>query len=530
MALNLKMSPVDGIVEKNIVTSMIVSDRALGEISQIFKPEYFQNSFARHIAEWCLSYYAVYKKAPLATIKDIYENEKGYLKEDDAKVIADLLTDISSKYSSQTSFNAAYSIDQAFNYFDFQELRQTIRDAQALLERGDKDKAKEVLLAHSKIVRTTSKIVNPFCETEIESYFSQREDTSEFFKMTGYLGEYMGNMKPGWLIGITAPFKRGKTNFLVEIAANAIMQEKHVYFTSLEMSVQEIKDRIYRRMLNAVEPNDKIITKLHDDYAEFNIPVLDCFRNQNNTCQKPIRQNKCGIRLSDGSLPEWAMDLKYRPCTACLKMKTKDYVAAHWWKQITAPTLDSGITKDKLRKISEYYKHFCRIKAYPQGTAGLNEFKSDLDMLASDGFYTEVMCTDYAEIQAASNRKLTGIEKEDKVWEENARISAEYSMVHFVPTQGNKDSLEAEHVSQKHTSRWVGKLGHVTGMYCLNQMDAEKKEHIMRIACMLHRHKPFEVSQEAYLIQNIAAGQFNLNSAPISFKTSGKKMVQDTGE
>lgn len=525
------MTRVDGTVEKRIITSMIVSDRCLSEISQIYKPEYFINSFARTVAEWAISYHSIYKKSPLATIKDIYENEKDYLSDDDAKVISDLLSDISDKYSASTSYNTQYAIDQAFEYFERRETEQAIKNAQTLLEKGDTKKAKLVLAEHNKVMRVTSKWCNPFAEEEIQKYWEQRSDTSEFFKMGGYLGEYMGNMKPTWLIGITAPFKRGKSNLLIEIAANAIMQEKPVVIFSLEMAEQEMKDRIYRRMLNVIEPHDPIIQRMDDDYAEFNIPVLDCFKNQMDSCTLPCRVGRGKIRLQDGTLPEYAVNLKYKTCTACMKEKKTEYIAAHWWKQIKAPTLDAGITRDKLNNIAKYYKHFCRIKKYPQYSAGIIEFRRDLEILNStEGFLAQIILTDYAEICRASNPKAVGIEKEDLVWMEAAQLASEFNALSFLPTQGNKDSLEAEHVKQQHTSRWIGKLGHVTGMYCLNQMDSEKKEHIMRIACMLHRFKPFEMSQEAYLLQNIAAGQFHLNSAPIKFKQVGKRMEQDLGQ
>lgn len=531
MTLKLNMNQVDGTLEKRIITSMIVSNRCISEIEKIFKPEYFQNSFARTVAEWCIKYFSVYKKAPLATINDIYENEKAFLKEDDAKVIFDLLQDISDKYSPSSSFNSDYAIDQAYEYFDFQDLRQTIRDAQALLERGDKSRAKLVLAEHNKVERITSKWINPFCDEEVDKFFQKRDDVSEFFKLNGYLGEFMGNMKPKWLVGITAPFKRGKTNFLIELMVNAIMQEKHTCLFSLEMGEEEIKDRLYRRMLNAVETNDKIIVKKDDDYAEFNIPVLDCLKNQLDSCNNPKRTSKGRIRLKDGSLPEWAIHENHKPCTYCLYNNRKEFVAAHWWKPIQALTLDSFLLKDRLKNLTKYYKNYCRIKTYPQHSASVVDFRRDLQLLdSSEGFKTEILGTDYAEIIAASNRKAVGVDKEDMVWMEQAQLASEMNLLYFVPTQGNKDSLEAEHLRQQHTSKWIGKLGHVTAMYCLNQMDSEKKEHIMRISCMLHRFKPFEMSQEAYLLQNIAAGQFNLASAPISFKQIGKKIVQDDGK
>jgi hypothetical protein len=527
--MQLKMTKIDSSVERHIITAMIVSTHCLNEIVPIYKPEYFHNSFARTIAEWCVSYHLIYKKAPLASIKEIYENEKDYVKEDDAQVISDLLNDISEKYSITTSFNAEYALDNAFHYFKRRELQQTVRDAQAMLERGDITKAEEVLSGYNKVVRATSGWVNPFVEEEINKYYTVREDTSDFFKLSGYLGDYMGVMRPRWLIGITAPFKRGKTNFLIEIIANAILQEKHVVLFSLEMSEHEMKDRIYRRMLNVVEENDPVIKEMHDDYAEFNIPILDCFRNQNDTCTKPCRVSTGRIRLQDGTLPEYIVNMAYRPCSICSRLKTNDYIAAHWWKRIKSPTLEMDITRDKLKNLTKYYKNFCRIKSYPQNSASINEFRRDLEILyTTEGFTAEIMCADYAEITRASNSKVIGVEKEDMVWLEYSQLMSEFNVLGFVPTQGNKDSLTAEHVKQQHTSRWIGKLGHVDGMVCLNQMNSEKKEHIMRISWMLHRHKAFSENDEAYILQNIAASQFALNSGPISFKSNGKTMVQVT--
>ena len=99
MANQLRRRKVDSATEKNILTAMIVSTQFLQEVVHLINFDYFQNSYIRKVARWCVEHYERYEVAPFDDITTIFRNKKLELQEDDADLVEKLLTNISTKYS-----------------------------------------------------------------------------------------------------------------------------------------------------------------------------------------------------------------------------------------------------------------------------------------------------------------------------------------------------------------------------------------------------------------------------------------------
>jgi hypothetical protein len=93
-----------------------------------------------------------------------------------------------------------------------------------------------------------------------------------------------------------------------------------------------------------------------------------------------------------------------------------------------------------------------------------------------------------------------------------ARLAGERSCLVVTGTQATRQGLDVKTVTQKHTARWIGKLGHVDVMLTLNQTPEEKMNGVMRIGIMEHRHRFFLEGQDVAVLQKLSTGQVHLDS------------------
>jgi len=67
-------------------------------------------------------------------------------------------------------------------------------------------------------------------------------------------------------------------------------------------------------------------------------------------------------------------------------------------------------------------------------------------------------------------------------------------------------------MTQDDLAEWIGKLAHVDVFLGLSQTKKEKKEKVLRVGALVHRHKEVDESLFAELLQQLETGQFLLDS------------------
>ena len=498
--MKLKRRRIDSSQEKRIITGMIVSKEFLEEIHPLIDLSYFQSTFTEIVAEWVLDFYEAYNEVPLKHIKDIFESKKETLKDEDAEIIAKLLTNISDTYEADEKINVDYYVDQTEKYFKRRELEITASNLKVLLEDGDLEQAEKQIEKFRKVQKLTSNWINPFDNDEINKTFAEVDE--EFFKFPGALGEFLKNMDRGWLVGITGPFKRGKTFFGQEFGVMGIFAGLRVAFFSLEMAEKQMKIRIYKRLTAAA-----------DTEGAFKYPMFDCLYNQDDTCEKANRTNDIKLLDEDGAYPQFDPESKYKPCTYCRGDKSGDYFPATWFELIDRPAFNVVNVGSELDAFQRRFHNKYRMKVYPRFTANVQDIMRDLDVLEhTEGFIPDIVIVDYADILKPEDSATVGVEKEDRTWIALAQLAAERSVLVVAPTQATKEAMEAQQVTSKHTAKWIGKLGHVDGMLALNQTEEEKLQGVMRISWMVHRHEEFHENASCMVLQNLKLGQANLDS------------------
>ena len=493
-------------IEKKIVTGMIVSSRYLAEIHPILqkglKFEYFKNKFTRTVAKWCITYYNKYERAPFIHIEDIYWRHKDVdLKDDDeADLIAKLLTEVSARHELNPNINVDYLLDHSLEYFEKRELEVRMNNVQILLDQGKILDAKEQYLMYNAPERQMSHWINISADTLTNALFGEK--TPKFFNFPGQLGEFLGELDRGWFVAITGPFKRGKSYLMMEFAVIGILSGLSVAFFSLEMNKKDTLNRIARRLTGFV------------DDGSFTYPCFDCLHNQTNSCNIPQRTNQTALLDPKGEKPEYNMNIKYKVCNWCRKHDPHNYEQATWFEEIQRPLFEKDLVHDYFENFEKQYGSKLRIYTYPRFSAGVREIKRDLNILErTEMFRPDIIIVDYADILKAEDpRMASGVEKEDITWMSLGGLAGERNAMVVTGTQATKAALDVKNVKAKHTARWIGKLGHVDVMLTLNQQEEEKKAGVMRIGIMEHRHRFFLENQTVAILQKLGAGQVHLDS------------------
>jgi intein/homing endonuclease len=288
------------------------------------------------------------------------------------------------------------------------------------------------------------------------------------------------------------------TFLLADMAAVAALSGLRVVFFSLEMSMNEMRTRIYKRMTGASE-----------EYGSVMFPCFDCKKNKDNSCQKDERVNqmKCPGTFSPAS--------KYRPCSICKDtFEDKDDFELGFWNEIIdVPNFDYPTVQHKIGLLKKEGKANIWLKSKPRFSASIEDLENDLDNLEYvHGFIPDVIVIDYADILQADNKDVSGVQKEDEVWMCLARMASKKKALVLTATQLNKDSLTAKQITTAHTAKWIGKLGHVDAMFALNQTPEEKAMGMVRVSILEHRHKHFIQTQNCYVLQKFSVGCFHLDS------------------
>lgn len=492
---------IDNTIEEQICTAMIISTEFLNDVSPIFKPNYIKNSFAKIICFWCMDHFKSYKESPGKHIRDIYVTEaETNLSKEDKEIIGEFLDKLSKRYSEDQHINHEYIKDNAIEYFRKRELDIRVEQARHYLELNNVEKAEEQFSEYRKVAFNLSGWFNPFDPKEVIEVFDDKDEG--VFALPGSLGRMVGKIERGWFVAILAPFKRGKTFALQEFAVRAITQRLKVVFISLEMKKKNLKERLYRRLTG-------LGSRTGDDV--FLYPIFDCLANQNGTCDRDERTNHINL-IPEGSSekPEFDTDMEYRACSYCRDHMIKDYQAASWFETVELPPFSFQSTKKKTKALENMYGDNLRMITYPRFSAGIEDIKRDLLILEQDNFIPDMILIDYADIlKLGKGEKRNQI---DDIWKELAAAAAQKHCIVVTASQGTRGSIYKEDMSQDDLAEWIGKLAHVDIFLGLNQTKKEKKEKLLRIGVLVHRHREVDESIQATILQQLEIGQFLLDT------------------
>jgi len=496
---------LDFSIESRIVTSMIISDEFIQNIIPMLRIEFFTNSHSRIIVQWAIEFYTTYQKAMHNEITTIYETNRraGQIRED-ADLLAEFLKRLSQNYQDNyevgESFNLSYHLDQAELYFKERSLILLSENINNALTRG------QVLEAHEAVAtfRVPDRVMEigsePFDNPDLVK--KALEKKNGFFRMPGALGEMIGDSKRSTLSAIAAPMGFGKTGYMLDFALQAYYSRLNVAFFSLEMSEDEVTERMARAITASPRKSGKYL-----------FPVWDCLNNQLGTCKKRGFENPAIARsIQKGRNTIIERDdfpvHNYRLCTQCDKFKV-----TAWWEEIEKKGISTKEAIQKFQGLKETFSSRFKLVSWPMYSAGLQEIISCLRIWENmEGFIPDLIVVDYADLLKPESNQKEERHNLDRIWKGLKALSQSTKTLVLTGTQTRRSTLEKGEVGQADMAEDIRKLAHVDAMWGLSQTPDEKRWGLARIGMLKQRHDEFDVVSQCYILQQLKCGQFCLDS------------------
>lgn len=520
----LRRKPPEAGVERKIITAMITSSRFLQEIKAIYREDSLTLPYTRIIADWCLEYFKQYKTAPEKHIQDIYELHAKNSRFDSAQteLIEKFLVDLSEEYEQVESFNISYLLDQTENYFRKQALINLKQDLSGALIGGRIEEAEAIVKGFKRIARPEAVGVDPIGDAKVimEAFNSANKDI--LFRLPGELGEAVGDFERGFLVGIVASSKTGKSWHLQEIALRALFSGFSVLFVSFEMSERWMIQRIHQNL-----------SALPITPGEILIPVFDCGLNQKGDCNKRRRMSEVGLgrEREEGDSPievigdgKWKVKIKfpppknYIPCTVC--RGDIDYKPAVWYEKRNRRRLSGSqaVKKGKSLIKSLFRGRKLKLIQFPSGSTSVSDLRAYLyNWEYYDGFVPDVIITDYADKMAGENGNLNNRDRIGQVWEMHKALAQERHCLVVTASQSNT-ARTGKKVKQGDWAEDIRKLTLVDIGISLNQDADEKKQGVLNVGILAQRHDVFDLMEDVMVLQQLKIGRPYLDSCRVRRK------------
>ena len=450
--------------EKTILTALIVHDNVLSTVCTKLGVDKapFKNKWSNQICRWCFDYFQKYGKAPRKSIQSLFEEwAEDSSDEDSVDLVERFLSSLSQEHEQLASeMNEAYLIDLASKYFERVRLAKMAEDIQEALDRGELDVAKEAQANFEPIRFASTDWADPFQKEEIKDTFRRKEEQSDIvIQLKGDLGKFMSPyLRRGSFVSFVGPEKRGKSFWLMEMAWQALRQNRRVlYYVLGDMSKEETKTRLYSRIARLPEEEEVIQLPL-----ELRTP-----RKKDESVQIKWGEEERYPALHGKAV--WEATQKLRECGA------------------------DGMSRLRFR-----------CAGADEITASMIE--QDVEDFNKQGWAPDAVVLDYGDLVAKEphTKRLDLRHQIDATWKIFRRIALKKHLLFLTATQASADAYNAKLIRKDHFSEDKRKNAHVTGMAGINQTPEEKDLGVYRINWLFLRGGKWGETKVCYTVGNLA--------------------------
>lgn len=509
----MKREKITGDLERRIAIGMIADSNFLRDVQPILNPDLLEVPFVRTVAEWCSEHWQKHEEAPKGLIKEIYNSKvrRKKVPESEQELIEEFLDDLDKEWLS-SQFNSEFWLDEAEKYLDGQALKMLAEDIESNLQSGDHEQARSTVTEYRQIIRPTSQAINPLINVEtIDDAFA--EAAKPMFKLPGALGALLNPMfVRECFVGIMAPEKRGKTFFLTELAMRATRHGCNVAFFAVgDMTRRQMAMRLAVRLTG--KSNRRAYC------GEALVPVLDCRRNQMDTCDNAERASEFGVLFkTDGG---WKMlahndpDAEgYEPCSNCKNLGRGKFRGAYWHDPQIIKQLSPGGAKRAGQKFVDRYGDRLRLFVYSSRELNTSIMNANLNELKErEGFVPDIIIVDYADVMGHENPQVTDPRHSvNETWMGLERLRKQWHCLVLTATQADAASYDAHDITMGNFSEDKRKLSHVTAMFAINQTRKEKRDSVARIGLVVAREMDFLIERQVKILQCLKMGRPVLDS------------------
>jgi len=492
--------------EKQLLINLITNDEYCRTILPLVDDEYLTSKSAGVLIQWVRAYWDAYESAPKSGITAIFENESGSLNDEEKDHIEKVLQHLSDVSFDNEETNTPYLIDKGKEFLRKRHLELRIKAAQHHVSNGELEKAEQALEERFDMPDELD-IVRSWNDTEYIrsaiSKMSSREDPdSAFFRYRGRLGEFMGNMDAGWLVGLVGPSKRGKTIYLSETAHEGIIRRMNTLVYSLEMPDQQLYIRSMKSLTAAT---------VSPEAYETMVPVFDCELNQNGECPLTIRKgfgsldNENGVHDTYEDRPEWVV------CTAC--RGSADFHPASWLIPTERKAYNEETYFTKVNSFMRLFGKYGKTIFHPSKTASVETLNSDLYMLEHRfNWVPHIVVLDYADLMVAERGSSQKRFELDDIWEGLRSTAQERKCLLVTASQTNRGGVDSKYVRETDIAEDYSKIAKLDLGIGLCQTETMKAQGLMNLNKVVSRHTNFIQSHTCTCLQELGHMQGMIDS------------------
>ena len=460
----------------------VVSEEFLQSIKPFYDRSKLKIPYIQILFDWCIEYHKRTDEAPKEWILTKFKQEEEHLDEDIAEnmeIFIERLTDELDRLENW-SWKRGWLI--AEDFFRREAAQGLLDNLQTLLEDGaTPDDLDEVITSYRRIQTQKWDAEDVWNPDLIEAAWSETVN-KPILNLRGGLGKKMNYMfARSNFVGLTGVEKRGKSWWLLEVAARAWYNKQNTIFISIsDMSENQVRKRIIQRKMG-----------IPLETCTVPIPELSCQTQIDNTCELTIQRG--------------------RGCLACLSRGLPEFEPNVTYMDEVRKTLSPEQVKAKAKKILKKSQKRFRMKAVTNFT--VTDLKNMLDQFEEeDGWVPDCVVIDYADELSPDTHQRSKDKRHviDEQWRELRAIGLERDCLMVTATQAAASAYEKSHIGMGDFSESKNKLAHVTHFVALNQTPEEKQEQKMRITPILSRDK--DTNGEVTVLQCLPIGKININS------------------
>ena len=452
----MKREKIESLNERDFIISLIMSEKCCKILIPYINLNYFEIEYSRIIIGWIVDYYRQFKKCPKNDIQSLYLTHCEEIQDESLKdLVASFLQNLSD--SEININNEDYLLDRSKDYLDKLSLKHYTEELEACLNLNDIKKARKIQEKFEKISEVETNEVSLFSKDSVDIIKEALNKTDEeLMTLPESLNRVTGKLHRNDFMAILAPPKGGKSWFMQYLAMEAVKQGLNVIFVSMEMTREEVIQRLWKMMYGA---KSGII--------------------QEGTYE--------GARIiKDGE--------KYRSELIDINVKG-----------------NNGRTIQHLQRQSlaaNQHKGDLRIIAYPAFGSSVVEITERVEELARENFVADVVVIDYADITKPIGGGPDVRNQLDAIWKHLRGFAMKFHCLVVTASQTNRSALGSSVVEISSVSEDIRKAAHCTTFVSMEQTKVMREKHLMRIRNMLMRNG--EIGKTCVFPQCYPIGQFIL--------------------
>lgn len=505
-----KPTHADAWMERKIITGLITSKEFIMEIEPILRAGHLKTPFARKVAGWVMEYYTNFKDAPGRNIRDIYINKREEIKDDAEKwIIEEFLHSISEEYGNE-GLNIDYLSKQSELYLRGRSLKKLYDELGKRLISSDVERGEELVSSFKRVTRPSSVGIDPFRDRVAINQMFERAAGDQLFKYPGDFGKMFGYFERGWFSLIVGSESRGKTFWLIDLALRSLLRGLNVVFVSFEMTRRQMLERMYHWITKL--PNTKWA-------GEVMIPIFDCERNADDSCELSYRRNDIalinkGVRLTF----EQANKRGYSACDACMKLGKRDFKPTVWHKKkvLEGMTIEAGLEKAEEIAQSVLRGKQLKLLCLPARSLSVEGLKGYMTNWAYyEGFEADVVVTDYLDKMKPDKEYGQYRHNIYDIALSHKALSLDRNILVASCSQSNTGRDEERDIKSGDVAEDIRKKAEIDIGWSLNQTAREKAQGVMRVKPMKTRHDFSNIADQCMVLYQLKIGRPILTSCNI---------------